>query len=129
MKFYIIAGEASGDLHGGNLVREIKNIDPSTDIRCWGGDKMEAAGGKLVKHYRELAFMGFLEVAMNLKTILNNIKICKADILRSQPDVLIFIDYPGFNMRIAEWAKKLGMKTHYYISPQIWAWKEKVLGS
>lgn len=124
MKYYIIAGEASGDLHGSNLMKGIYKEDPQAEIRFWGGDLMQQTGGTLVKHYRELAFMGFLEVAMNLKTILNNIKICKADILRSQPDVLIFIDYPGFNMRIAEWAKKLGMKTHYYISPQIWAWKE-----
>ncbi len=124
MKYYIIAGEASGDLHGSNLMKGIYKEDPKADIRFWGGDLMQNTGGTLVKHYRELAFMGFLEVALNLKTILSNIKICKADILAFQPNVLIFIDYPGFNMRIAEWAKKLGMKTHYYISPQIWAWKE-----
>ena len=110
MKYYIIAGEASGDLHGSNLMKGIFKEDPQADIRFWGGDLMQNAGRTLVKHYRELAFMGFLEVAMNLKTILGNIKICKADILQFQPDVLIFIDYPGFNMRIAEWAKKLGMK-------------------
>jgi len=124
MKYYIIAGEASGDLHGSNLMKGIYKEDPQADIRFWGGDLMQNSGGTLVKHYRELAFMGFLEVVQNLKTILNNIKICKADILEFQPDVLIFIDYPGFNMRIAKWAKELGMKTHYYISPQIWAWKE-----
>ncbi len=124
MKYYIIAGEASGDLHGSNLMKGIFKEDPQAEIRFWGGDLMQNTGGTLVKHYRELAFMGFLEVAMNLKTILGNIKICKADILEFQPDVLIFIDYPGFNMRIAQWAKELGMKTHYYISPQIWAWKE-----
>lgn len=124
MKYYIIAGEASGDLHGSNLMKGIFKEDPQAEIRFWGGDLMQNTGGTLVKHYRELAFMGFLEVIQNLKTILGNIKICKADILKFQPDVLIFIDYPGFNMRIAEWAKKLGMKTHYYISPQIWAWKE-----
>lgn len=124
MKYYIIAGEASGDLHGSNLMKELFKKDPQADIRFWGGDLMQAAGGMLVKHYRELAFMGFAEVIQNLKTILNNIKFCKQDILAFQPDVIIFIDYPGFNMRIAEWAKKLGIKTHYYISPQIWAWKE-----
>ncbi|WP_300566210.1 lipid-A-disaccharide synthase [Flavobacterium sp.] len=124
MKYYIIAGEASGDLHGSNLMKGIFKEDPQAEIRFWGGDLMQNTGGTLVKHYRELAFMGFLEVALNLKTILGNIKICKADILKFQPDVLIFIDYPGFNMRIAQWAKSLGMKTHYYISPQIWAWKE-----
>ncbi len=124
MKYYIIAGEASGDLHGSNLIKGILKYDPTAEIRFWGGDLMQQAGGTLVKHYRDLAFMGFAEVVMNLKTILNNIKICKADILAFQPDVLIFIDYPGFNMRIAKWAKALGMKTHYYISPQIWAWKE-----
>jgi lipid-A-disaccharide synthase len=124
MKYYIIAGEASGDLHGSNLMKSLYNEDPTAEIRFWGGDLMQSVGGTLVKHYRDLSFMGFLEVALNLKTILNNIKICKKDILEFQPDVLVFIDYPGFNMRIAKWAKKLGMKTHYYISPQIWAWKE-----
>ncbi len=124
MKYYIIAGEASGDLHGSNLIRALHKKDTNTNIRFWGGDLMQKAGGTLVKHYRDLSFMGFIEVVMNLKTILNNIKICKADILSFQPDVIIFIDYPGFNMRIAKWAKPLGMKTHYYISPQIWAWKE-----
>ena len=124
MKYYIIAGEASGDLHGSNLMKALYKEDPNADIRFWGGDLMQNVGGTLVKHYRELAFMGFIEVVFNLKTILNNIKICKKDILNFQPDVLIFIDYPGFNLRIAKWAKELGMKTHYYISPQIWAWKE-----
>jgi lipid-A-disaccharide synthase len=124
MKYYIIAGEASGDLHGSNLMKSIIKEDVQADIRFWGGDLMQNAGGTLVKHYRDLSFMGFLEVVLNLKTILNNIKICKHDILNFKPDVIIFIDYPGFNMRIAKWAKKLGMKTHYYISPQIWAWKE-----
>lgn len=124
MKYYIIAGEASGDLHGSNLMKAIYQEDASADIRFWGGDLMQAVGGTLVKHYRDLAFMGFVEVVLNLKTILNNIKICKADILNFQPDVIIYIDYPGFNMRIAEWAKKLGYQNHYYISPQIWAWKE-----
>ena len=124
MKYYIIAGEASGDLHGSNLMKGIFTEDPEAEIRFWGGDLMQQTGGTLVKHYRDLAFMGFLEVVLNLKTILNNIKICKADILDFQPDALIFIDYPGFNMRIAKWSKKLGMRNHYYISPQIWAWKE-----
>ncbi|KQO34523.1 lipid-A-disaccharide synthase [Flavobacterium sp. Leaf82] len=124
MKYYIIAGEASGDLHGSNLMKALYEEDPQADIRFWGGDLMQKAGGTLVKHYRELAFMGFVEVIFNLKTILNNIKICKKDILEFKPDVLIFIDYPGFNMRIAKWAKALNYKTHYYISPQIWAWKE-----
>lgn len=124
MKYYIIAGEASGDLHGSNLMKELYKTDPEAEIRFWGGDLMEQAGGTLVKHYRELAFMGFAEVIQNLRTILNNIKFCKADILAFNPDVIIFIDYPGFNMRIAEWAKKKSYKTHYYISPQIWAWKE-----
>jgi lipid-A-disaccharide synthase len=124
MKYYIIAGEASGDLHGSNLMKAIYKADPTASIRFWGGDLMENTGGTLVKHYRELAFMGFVEVLFNLKTILSNIKICKTDILAFQPDVLVFIDYPGFNMRIAKWAKELKIKTHYYISPQIWAWKE-----
>ncbi|RTY93565.1 lipid-A-disaccharide synthase [Flavobacterium sp. GSN2] len=124
MKYYIIAGEASGDLHGSNLMKALYKKDPKADIRFWGGDLMNTTGGTLVKHYRELAFMGFIEVIFNLKTILSNIKVCKKDILEFQPDILIFIDYPGFNLRIAKWAKALGMKTHYYISPQIWAWKE-----
>ncbi|WP_163408988.1 lipid-A-disaccharide synthase [Flavobacterium ajazii] len=124
MKYYIIAGEASGDLHGSNLMKALYVEDPNAEIRFWGGDLMQKAGGILVKHYRELAFMGFVEVIFNLKTILNNIKFCKKDIAEFQPDVIIFIDYPGFNMRIAKWAKALYYKTHYYISPQIWAWKE-----
>ncbi len=124
MRYYIIAGEASGDLHGSNLMKALYKKDPSAEIRFWGGDLMQATGGTLVKHYRDLSFMGFLEVILNIKTILNNIKICKKDILEFKPDVLVFIDYPGFNMRIAKWAKKLKIKTHYYISPQIWAWKE-----
>ena len=124
MKYYLIAGEASGDLHGANLMRALQQIDPKAEFRFWGGDRMEAVGGKLIKHYRDLAFMGFWEVVMNLRTILRNIDFCKRDITDFQPDVLIFIDYPGFNMRIAKWAKQRGIPTHYYISPQIWAWKE-----
>ena len=124
MKYYIIAGEASGDLHGSNLMKALFQEDATAEIRFWGGDLMQNVGGTLVKHYRDLAFMGFAEVVMNLKTILNNIKFCKSDIEKFQPDVIIFIDYPGFNMRIAKWAKQKGIKTHYYIAPQIWAWKE-----
>lgn len=124
MKYYLIAGEASGDLHGANLMRALQQIDPEAEFRFWGGDRMEAVGGKLIKHYRDLAFMGFWEVITNLKTILRNIDFCKQDIRQFQPDALIFIDYPGFNMRIAKWAKQRGIPTHYYISPQIWAWKE-----
>ena len=124
MKYYIIAGEASGDLHGANLMKNIFKLDPQADIRFWGGDLMQNVGGTLVKHYKDLAFMGFAEVIMNLKTILNNIKLCKKDISDFNPDAIIFIDYPGFNMRIAKWAKLKGIATHYYISPQIWAWKE-----
>jgi lipid-A-disaccharide synthase len=124
MKYYIIAGEASGDLHGSNLMKALYEEDPNANIRFWGGDLMQNVGGTLVKHYRELAFMGFIEVAFNLKTILNNITICKNDISQFKPDVIIYIDYPGFNMRIAKWAKQVGYKNHYYISPQIWAWKE-----
>ncbi|MBF03507.1 MAG: lipid-A-disaccharide synthase [Flavobacterium sp.] len=124
MKYYIIAGEASGDLHGSNLMKAIYKEDPNASIRFWGGDLMQNTGGTLVKHYRDLAFMGFLEVVLNLKTILNNIQFCKSDIQAFQPDVIIFIDYPGFNMRIATWAKERNIPTHYYISPQIWAWKE-----
>lgn len=124
MKYYIIAGEASGDLHGSNLIKELKKNDNTIAIRCWGGDKMQQAGGDLVKHYSELAFMGFTEVLMNLRTIFKNIKFCKEDILQYKPDALILIDYPGFNLRIAKWAKQQGFKIIYYISPQVWAWKE-----
>ncbi len=124
MKYYIIAGEASGDLHGSNLMKEIQSLKPESDFRYWGGDEMQKVGGKLVKHYRDLAFMGFAEVIMNLSTIISNLKFCKQDILAFKPDVLILIDYPGFNLRIAEFANDLGIKVVYYISPQIWAWKK-----
>src|ERR1700744_1815263 len=124
MKYYIIAGEASGDLHGSNLIRQLKKQDPSSDVRCWGGDLMQQAGGHLVKHYKDLAFMGFTEVLMNLRTIFRNIDFCKSDILGYAPDALILIDYPGFNMRIAKWARQQGLRIIYYISPQVWAWKE-----
>ena len=125
MKYYIIAGEASGDLHASNLMKALKEEDVDAQFRFWGGDLMEAVDGTLVKHYRDLAFMGFSEVVMNLKTILNNFKICKADVLKYQPDVLILVDYPGFNLRIAKWAKQQGIKVFYYISPQIWAWNSR----
>lgn len=124
MKYYLISGEASGDLHGSNLVKQLYLADSSAEIRCWGGDLMQAAGATLVKHYRNLAFMGFAEVIKNLPTILKNIRFCKEDIRSYQPDVLVLIDYPGFNLRIAEWAKENGFKVVYYISPQVWAWKE-----
>ncbi|HMR82957.1 MAG TPA: lipid-A-disaccharide synthase [Niabella sp.] len=123
-KYYIIAGEASGDLHGGNLITAIKKLDSNAEIRGWGGDKMQAAGMELIKHYRDLAFMGFIEVVKNLGTILKNLKYCKANILSFKPDVLVLIDYPGFNLRIAKWAKQHNIKVVYYISPQVWAWKE-----
>lgn len=124
MRYYIIAGEASGDLHGSNLIKALHTKDANADIRCWGGDKMEAAGATLVKHYKDLAFMGFVEVIKHLGTILNNIKFCKQDILQYKPDILVLIDYPGFNLRIADWVKQQNIKTCYYISPQLWAWKE-----
>ncbi|HEY0058597.1 MAG TPA: lipid-A-disaccharide synthase [Flavisolibacter sp.] len=124
MKYYIIAGEASGDLHGSNLVREITRIDQRAEVRAWGGDLMTAAGAQVVKHYKELAFMGFVEVIKNLPAILSNLKFCKKDIQTFSPDVLVLIDYPGFNLPVAKWAKKMGFKVSYYISPQVWAWKE-----
>ena len=124
MKYYIISGEASGDLHGSKLIEALKKKDIRAHIRCWGGDLMQNSGGKLVKHYKELAFMGFWEVITNLKTILSNIIFCKKDILAFNPDIIIYIDYPGFNLRISKWAKKKGFKNHFYISPQVWAWKE-----
>lgn len=143
-RIYIIAGEASGDLHGGNLVRELFKVSdecrvegpvsdgdpPRADhrsplrIRAWGGDRMASAGAEVVKHYRELAFMGFTQVIMNLRTILRNIEACKRDIASFKPHALVLIDYPGFNMRIAEWAHGRGIPVHYYISPQVWAWKK-----
>jgi lipid-A-disaccharide synthase len=126
MKYYIIAGEASGDLHGSNLIKELKRSDPATSVRCWGGDLMQAAGGQLVRHYKDLAYMGFTEVLMNLRTIFRNLDFCKQDILEYRPDALILIDYPGFNLRIAKWARSQhpNFKIIYYISPQVWAWKE-----
>jgi lipid-A-disaccharide synthase len=124
-RYYIISGEASGDLHGSNLIKALKKTEPDAIIRCWGGDLMEAAGATLVKHYRELAFMGFWEVIKNLPTILRNLRFCKEDIQQFKPDVVVCIDYPGFNLRMAEWANQQGFKIAYYISPQVWAWKEK----
>jgi lipid-A-disaccharide synthase len=121
MKYYIIAGEASGDLHGSNLIKALKKFDSSADVRCWGGDLMQEAGGILAKHYKEMAFMGFLEVLKNLSTIFKNIDYCKEDISKFRPDAIIFIDFSGFNLRIAKWAKKKGFRTNYYISPQVWA--------
>lgn len=124
MKYYLIAGEASGDLHGSNLMKALLKSDPKADFRFWGGSLMQAVGGIKVKDYSELAFMGFAEVVMNLRTILKNILFCKSDILEFRPDVVIFIDYPGFNMRIAKFTKENKIPGYYYISPQIWAWKE-----
>jgi lipid-A-disaccharide synthase len=124
MKYYIIAGEASGDLHGSNLIKELKKLDAAATITCWGGDMMKAAGGNLVKHYKDLAFMGFIEVVKNLPAILGNLRFCKKDIQNFLPDVVVLIDYPGFNLRVARWAKENGFKVIYYISPQVWAWKE-----
>lgn len=124
MKYYIIAGEPSGDLHASKLMNGIKKRDAQAEFRCWGGEQMKEAGGTIVKHYRELAFMGFLEVIQNLRTILHNIRFCKDDITAWNPDAVILVDYPGFNMRIAEFAKGKGIKVFYYISPQIWAWKK-----
>lgn len=123
MKYYIIAGEASGDLHGSNLIKQIHAKDANAQIYCWGGELMQAANATLRKHYKDLAFMGFVEVVKNLPTIFKNLKYCKQDITAFQPDVLVLIDYPGFNLRIAEWAKQQGFKIVYYISPQVWAWK------
>ena len=125
MKYYIIAGEASGDLHGSNLVASLRAHDPDATIRAWGGEKMRQNGANVVKNYHDLAFMGFVEVLINLNTILKNIKFCKKYITEFAPDALILIDYPGFNLKIAKWAKKQGYKVFYYISPQVWAWKRR----
>ena len=127
MKYYIIAGEASGDLHASNLVAEIKKKDKKAEFRGCGGDLMKAQGVELLKHYRTMAFMGFVEVAVNLRKVLRNIAQCKKDIIDYHPDVLILVDYPGFNLRIAEFAHEKGLKVVYYISPQVWAWKRRRL--
>lgn len=124
MKYYIIAGEASGDLHGANLMRALMARDPSADIRFWGGDAMAAVGGTQVRHIRDLAIMGFVEVAMHLRTVLGNLSFCKQDIRQFAPDAIIYIDYPGFNLKIAGWAHQQGFRNYHYISPQLWAWKK-----
>lgn len=124
MKYYIIAGEASGDLHAANLMRELKRQDPQAEFRAWGGDLMQSQGAAIVRHIRDISFMGFVEVAVHLKTILRNISFCKDDILAYAPDVLILVDYPGFNLRIARFASEQKIRVFYYISPQIWAWKQ-----
>jgi lipid-A-disaccharide synthase len=123
MKYYIIAGEASGDLHGSNLIREIKKLDTGAEFRAWGGDKMLEAGAHVIKHFKDHNYMGFAEVIVHLRKIIENFRFCKRDILNYQPDALILIDFPGFNLRMATWAKKQGIRVIYYISPQIWAWK------
>ena len=124
MKIYIIAGEASGDLHASNLMRALLKKNDQLQFRYWGGDHMASVQGEPVKHIKDLAFMGFIEVVANLRTILRNMKACKDDILKFKPDALVLVDYPGFNLRIAKFAKEQGIKVHYYISPQIWAWKQ-----
>jgi lipid-A-disaccharide synthase len=124
MRYFIIAGEQSGDLHGSNLVRGLSGADKSAEIFCWGGDLMESAGATLLMHYSKLAFMGFVAVIKNLGAITENLSLCKQQIITYKPDVIIFIDYPGFNLRIAEFAKKAGFRTFYYISPKLWAWNE-----
>ena len=124
MRYFIIAGEQSGDLHGSNLVRELFEADNNAEILCWGGDLMQSEGATLLVHYRRMAFMGFSAVIKNLGAITKNLSLCKQQILEYKPDVVIFIDYPGFNLRIAEFAKNAGYRTFYYISPKLWAWNE-----
>ncbi|MDR0507199.1 MAG: lipid-A-disaccharide synthase [Dysgonamonadaceae bacterium] len=125
MKYFLVAGEASGDLHASNLMFELKKLDKEADFCFFGGDKMQSVGGKLIKHYRDLAYMGFIPVLMNLRTIFKNMNICREEIGNYQPDVVILVDYPGFNLRIAQYVKeKLHIPVYYYISPKIWAWKE-----
>lgn len=124
MRYYIIAGEVSGDLHASFLMQEIKRDDPGAEFRFWGGDLMKKQGGEIVKHIKDLAFMGFVEVLFNLKTIINNLKLCKKDIIEYNPDAVVLVDYPGFNLRIAKFSKRKGFPTFYYISPKVWAWKK-----
>ena len=125
MKYYLIVGEASGDLHASNLMRALKERDPQADFRFFGGDLMKDVGGTLVKHYKDLAYMGFIPVLLHLRTIFKNMDYCKQDIVGWQPDVVILVDYPGFNLKIAEYLKKnTTIPVYYYISPKIWAWKE-----
>ena len=125
MNYYIIAGEASGDLHASHLMRELRKLDPAASFRCWGGDLMREQGGVIVRHYREMAYMGFVEVVLHLRSILGNIRECRKDLLEHRPDVLILVDFPGFNLRIAEFAKSRGIRVFYYISPKVWAWNQK----
>jgi len=125
MKYYIVAGEASGDLHGANLMKALKELDPQADFRFFGGDLMKAEGGTLVKHYSEMGFMGFIEVVMNLRTIFKNLDFCKQDISAWQPEVLILIDFPGFNLKIADFAHINSIPVNFYISPKVWAWNQK----
>jgi lipid-A-disaccharide synthase len=125
MKYYLVAGEASGDLHGANLMKALKQQDPQAEFRFFGGDLMKAEGGELIKPYSEMAYMGLVEVVFNIRTILRNMETCKRDILAWQPDALVLIDFPGFNLKIAEFAKKNGVLVCYYISPKVWAWNEK----
>jgi lipid-A-disaccharide synthase len=129
MKYYLIAGEASGDLHGSTLMKGIRETDHNADFRYFGGNLMEAQGGQLVRHYRDMAFMGVVKVILNLTTIRRNLKICKKDILQFQPDVIILVDFPGFNLRIAKYAWKKGFRIFYYISPKVWAWNKKRVGT
>jgi lipid-A-disaccharide synthase len=124
MRYFIIAGEQSGDLHGSNLIRGLMKADEKAEVYCWGGDLMEAAGARVLVHYRKLAFMGFVAVVRNLGAISKNLALCKEHLNEYNPDVVIFIDYPGFNLRIAEFARKKGLRTFYYISPKLWAWNE-----
>lgn len=124
MKYFIIAGEPSGDLHGSNLIRKLSEADPSAEVACWGGDLMKEAGGRLMKHYRETAFMGAWEVLVNLRKVRRNFALCHRQIAEMKPDVVILIDYPGFNLRIARYAKQSGIRIFYYISPKFWAWRE-----
>ncbi len=124
MKYFLVAGEASGDLHGSNLIKGIRKADPEAEFFCWGGDKMEEAGAKLLMHYRKHAIMGFVNVLLKLRTIVKNISLCKSQIREIKPDLVILIDYPGFNLRMAKFAKSLGLKVFYYISPKLWAWNE-----
>jgi lipid-A-disaccharide synthase len=125
MKYYLVAGEASGDLHGANLMKALKEQDTSAEFRYFGGDLMKAEGGTLVKHYANMAFMGFVEVVMNLRTVFKNLSFCKQDIAAWQPDVLVLVDFPGFNLKIAEFAHEQHLKVYYYISPKVWAWNQK----
>jgi lipid-A-disaccharide synthase len=125
MKYFIIAGEASGDMHGSNLIKEIFKLDANAEIQCWGGNLMQAAGAKVLKHINDLAFMGFVEVLQNIFAILRNFKLCKKQIIAFEPHVMVYIDYPGFNMRMAKWTFQKGLKNMYYIGPTVWAWKEK----